>query len=81
MVKDQIPRQSLEHLALIEIRAYSGCEDVTKVDIELAPERKTGTNWHIVSVDCAFNKLECAARAATSVHNKLRQRYDMLEDT
>jgi hypothetical protein len=81
MVKDQIPKQSLEHLALIEIRKHSGCEDVSKVDIEFASVEKVGANWQIVGIDCRFGKLECAARAVTSVHNELRERYDLLRES
>lgn len=81
MVKYKISRQSLEHLALIEIRAHSGCEDVSKVDIEFASGKKVNTNWHIVGVHRRFEKLEAAARAVTSVHDKLRGRYDLLRES
>jgi hypothetical protein len=80
MGKAHIPKQSLEHLALIEIRAHSGCEDTTKVDIEFAPGKKAGTNWHIVGIHSRFEKLECAARAVSFVHDKLRRQYDMLRE-
>jgi hypothetical protein len=79
MVKDRISKESLEHLALVEIRSHRGCEDVSRVEIESAPEKKEGTNWHIVGLDCRSENFECAARAVTFVHNKLRERYDLLQ--
>jgi hypothetical protein len=58
----QIPKQSLEHLALIEIRAYSGCEDVLLILRLRRVEKQTQTGTSLALIALRKTRMRCTGR-------------------
>jgi hypothetical protein len=70
MAKEYIARHDLERIALLEIRAFPGCEHVTDVEIEYQIDRLLKTNWTLHVYTCEGANMECIQYAI----NTTRQR-------
>jgi hypothetical protein len=88
MTKALLSKRDLEKAALVEIRSCYGCEDVRAVLIEQVEDLRPVTNWRICSIIRASGhvakaspaELNGVTRAIESVHNRLRDIYELRTD-
>ena len=81
MAKERVCRSTLEHIALVELRSKSGCENIVGIRIDYVPSGKE-TNWRISEVNFgAETSIQHPADAVRSVSAKLSERYSMMMDS
>ena len=80
MPKALIAKQTLEHMALAEIRARAGREDVRSIEIDYVYDQKIDSNWKISVVKCGRDH-NAPSPAVMYVHNKLRAQYNLRPDS
>jgi hypothetical protein len=81
MKKARISKYELKRLALWEIQAARGCEEIYLVEIEYVADGRGRSNWMITTISYEA----CSPRNALAViwrtQNKLRQQYDLMIDS
>jgi hypothetical protein len=81
MTKARVARHILERMALAELRARQGCENIIAIEIEYVSCGKGG-NWRICTVNFGDAKVIQHPRDAVEiVSGKLRQQYNLLTDS
>ncbi|MDR6659067.1 hypothetical protein J2W51_001609 [Tardiphaga robiniae] len=85
MKRASLPKAVLEHVALVELRALSGCGNIAEVFVERDPQAFGEANWRIVRVrNGGEQAITCdhahrdVARGISVIQRKLRQQYDLL---
>jgi hypothetical protein len=87
MAKTVLAKKELEHIALVEVRACCGCDDVVAVLIDAIAQVRRGPNWKIVILKrggagaLPANQVALStARAINIAHGRLREIYDLRID-
>jgi hypothetical protein len=86
MTRSALPRNDLEHAALMQIRSCYGCEDVTAVIIGEVADPRFDTNWTILSLRRTNDiQLRLTAelhtiRAIDGTQERLRKLYNLRVD-
>jgi hypothetical protein len=78
MAKIRKSAEELKQMALEEIRAYRGCEDVADVGIYRIIDDRADCNWSISVLSLGSADGDQAHRAAIEVQDKLSSKYDLL---
>jgi len=81
MDKNPVSKHILEHIALAELRAQRGCENIVAIGIEYVPCGVEG-NWRICSVNFGdATVIQHPAQAVERISGLLRQKYNLMIDS
>jgi hypothetical protein len=81
MAKIRISKYELERLALWEIQAARGCEEIYLVEIEYVANGPGRSNWMITTISYETYSPRNALAVIWRTQNKLRQQYDLMIDS
>jgi hypothetical protein len=77
VAKELIARHHLERIAMQEIRAFPGCENVTDVEVDFQLDRVLKTNWTIHVFIREGGDMARIQYAINTTRKRLQHRYDL----
>lgn len=80
MRPDKIEMDKLKAIALEEIRARRGCEDIRDIFIFHVTDPRSKSNWSIAIVGYGSADRDAAQLAALVVQRDLQRRYELIID-
>ncbi len=78
MPHEKVKKESLKVIALHEIRARRGCEDVTDVSIHDVTYERSKSNWSLAVAAFGNANRDTAQLAALVVQRDLQKRYQLI---
>ena len=78
MLPDKIEMNKLKVIALAEIRARRGCEDVSEISISHVTDPRSKSNWSIAIIGYGSADRDAAQLAALVVQRDLQRRYELI---
>ena len=78
MSQEKIKTDDLRVIALAEIRARRGCEDIGDVSISHVTDPRSKSNWSLAIVAYGSTDRDTAQLAALVVQRDLQRKYELI---